>query len=97
MKISFFIQIISIQIILGHQLLKKILSKFKDFKKFEEQNNLQVNWLTSDNKSKNFTSLQSVQHILQFDRKTIKDAKLVFIHSSTTKHIAAAYKKPLIF
>ena len=29
--------------------------------------------------------------------RLIKDAKLVFIHSSTTKHIAAAYKKPLIF
>ena len=27
----------------------------------------------------------------------IKDAKLVLIHSSTAKHVAAVYKKPLIF
>ena len=68
------------------------------FKKFEEQNNLKVVIGLHPT-----TSQKILHHFNQFNTyynltgRLIKDAKLVFIHSSTTKHIAAAYKKPLIF
>lgn len=78
---------------------KKYYQSLKNFfKKFEKKNNLKVivglHPTTSQKISKNFNPFEKYYNLTG---RLIKDAKIVFIHSSTTKHIAAAYKKPIIF
>lgn len=78
---------------------KKYYKSLKNFfVRFEKQNNLKVVIGLHPT-----TSRKVLHHFNQFKKyynltgRLIKDSNLVFIHSSTTKHIAAAYNKPLIF
>ena len=68
------------------------------FLKFQKINKLKIiialHPTTNKKIANNFKPIKKYSNLTG---RLLKDAKLVLIHSSTTKHIAAVYKKPLLF
>lgn len=74
----------------------KSLVKF--FLKFQKINKVKVIIALHPTTNKKIANnFKPIKKYFNLTGRLLRDAKFVLIHSSTTKHIAAAYKKPLLF